>query len=367
MKYILMVFLFTGVLGMSGCGARSTSMGDLTTYDGVSREHPGDAHSLAEQTARELSRRYPPGHTSLALVSAPGSFSETLEAALRRQGFAVAGPQQSADVRVAYTLDAIQGEPTCYLQVKTSDGGRFGYVRELTNEPGLPVTEPPSVAPLPVEPVLESRPLPDMPVAATTPQTSKTMPPNTVHTTGTASRIAKRNGVPVADFCRWNNVKPRETLYAGHRVWLHEPPVAIPVAAPVPPTPAAAPISPALTPVAAAAPFPPEPSDETAAPSPVAATAEPLPQEDIHQGEIPASDWNIEPGGLRAQLNAWASRAGYQLVWKAGHDYDMESHAAFQGEFPEAVKKLFSGLQRAGYALRVTLYKGNNVMEVGDK
>lgn len=336
MKYILMVFLFAGVLGMSGCGARSTSMGDLTTYDGVSREHPGDAHSLAEQTARELSRRYPPGHTSLALVSAPGSFSETLEAALRRQGFAVAGPEQSADVRVAYTLDAIQGEPTCYLQVKTSDGGRFGYVRELTNEPGLPVTEPPSVAPLPVEPVLESRPLPDMPVAATTPQTSKTMPPNTVHTTGTASRIAKRNGVPVADFCRWNNVEPRETLYAGHRVWLHEPPVAIPVAAPVPP-------------------------------SPVAATAEPLPREDIHQGEIPTSEWNIEPGGLRAQLNAWASRAGYQLVWKAGHDYDMESHAAFQGEFPEAVKKLFSGLQRAGYALRVTLYKGNNVMEVGDK
>ena len=240
MKNIFMVFLFAVFLGINGCVARSTSVGGLTTYDGVSREHPGDARSLAEQAARELSRRYPPGHTSLSLLSAPGAFSEVLETALRRQGFAVAGPEQSADVRVSYTLDAIQGEPACYLQVKTSDGGSFGYVRELTNEPGMPVTEPPSAA-LP-EPALESRPLPDAPAiqaAAPAPdmsQSSETIPPNTVHTKGRASRIAKRNGVPVADFCRWNGVSPDETLYAGHRVWLHEPPVAAtPAVASAPP------------------------------------------------------------------------------------------------------------------------------------
>ena len=32
----------------------------------------------------------------------------------------------------------------------------------------------------------------------------------------------------------------------------------------------------------------------------------------------------------------------------------------------EAVKDLFTGLQRGGHALRVTIYQGNNVVEVAE-
>lgn len=80
----------------------------------------------------------------------------------------------------------------------------------------------------------------------------------------------------------------------------------------------------------------------------------------------PEPSWNVSPGSLHSQLGHWAMRAHYQLIWKAQHDFDLEARADFEGDFETAIKQLFAGLHRSGHALRVTLYRGNNVLEVAE-
>ncbi|WP_129349088.1 toxin co-regulated pilus biosynthesis Q family protein [Solidesulfovibrio carbinolicus] len=80
----------------------------------------------------------------------------------------------------------------------------------------------------------------------------------------------------------------------------------------------------------------------------------------------PEPGWNVSPGSLHSQLGHWAMRAHYQLIWKAQHDFDLEARADFEGDFETAIKQLFAGLHRSGHALRVTLYRGNNVLEVAE-
>ena len=99
-------------------------------------------------------------------------------------------------------------------------------------------------------------------------------------------------------------------------------------------------------------PIPDTPETETVAPV--------TPRESFLSSE---SEWLITPGSLRDQLNDWSSRAGYQLVWKVQDDLQMETHAAFRGAFIGAIQQLFTGLNRGGNHLRVTLY-ANNVLEV---
>ena len=80
----------------------------------------------------------------------------------------------------------------------------------------------------------------------------------------------------------------------------------------------------------------------------------------------PAPSWDVAPGSLHSQLEHWAMRAHYQLIWKAQHDFELEARAGFEGDFETAIKQLFAGLHRSGHALRVTLYRGNNVLEVAE-
>lgn len=401
MKRILGIVLCFLVLTAGACtwrGAGSGSGGGMTAYDGVSDRHPGDAQALAQSTAQALALRYPPGHTSLALVSAPGEFGQALENSLRQRGFTVLDGEQAAAVRIAYVLDEIQGEARCYLQVKTSDGGTFGLVRELTNDPGVPVTEPPTPVDdaVPAVPALAERQLPEaapLPDATAVARPAQDLPPHTVRASATAAQIARRNKVSVKDFCRWNQVAAGDALPAGYRVHLKEPQAraaspdaatALPVAAQAvsPPVPATVPPlrpvtavrlphhEPETTPLSAE-PVPALPDTPPAANATAQAVSLPVASETPAVGTAlpladaaPADTWAITPGALRAQLGVWAARGGYQLIWKAEHDYDMEAHANFRGDFLEAVKQLFSGLQRVGYPLRVTIYKSNNVMEV---
>lgn len=419
MKNIFILFMLSIMLASYGCAFRAQhNAGGMTAYDGVSNRHRGDAQALAESTAQTLALRYPPGHTSISLVSSPGVFAQALENSLRQKGFVVLPGEQSAAVRVAYILDEIQGEARCYLQVKTSDGGSFGFVRDLTNDPGTPITEPPTVyASAPQEVSIPERPLPmssSLPVASTSELAAQaTLPPYTVRSTATAAKIAKRNKVPVADFCRWNDVEnPQNVLHAGHRVYLKEPPagltpIASTIPAPVdkpenpltsqssPPThlplpepvslPSRAQTSPALTlekpkssepvpyisvpvtlPVASTVPahMPPAPS-VTPVVTPVIAA--PLPEPMPAALPEPKPQWEISKGGmLRNLMEGWAAVAGYNLIWNAQHDYEMQSSATFGGDFIDAVKNFFAALQANGLALRVTIYQGNKVMEVSE-
>ena len=418
MKRLLVLAFLTG-MSLTGCLAGQKT-GSLDT---LSADHAGDARALAELAATELTERHAPAHTALRLDRAPGAFGETLEAELRRAGFALV---PDGGLGISYKLDVLrdQGKPLGYVQVSGTDGQLFSISRKLSDAP-VTYTEPPSAqAP---SSTLEDRPLPD-PVAspgvdpagqaalAEGPAKADTISPSEagkvrtvpVSRTATAAAVARRSGVPVDDFCRWNNVGPNAMLIEGYQVYLSEPPAGtIPVAAenPVPASttlpahtsaklslPSAAPqkvetktIS--YTPVAApvAPPAPPAPVAEgphvSPMPSPVpastpsgdtAAVPASLPADaEVVSVSNPAGmgvrSWEIVKGEmLKAQLERWASDAGYTLIWSAHNDYEMQSDAAFNGPFQAAVKAFFGALQSNGHALRVTIYEGNNVMEVSE-
>ncbi|WP_243545445.1 TcpQ domain-containing protein [Pseudodesulfovibrio tunisiensis] len=78
----------------------------------------------------------------------------------------------------------------------------------------------------------------------------------------------------------------------------------------------------------------------------------------------PAEEWRIKPGSLRYQLAAWCGRAGYQLVWKAEHDFTMQVNAIFRDSFTGASQRLFSRMHQTGVGLRATIYQNNRVLEV---
>lgn len=399
------------LLCASGCVMHKSGPG---SFDGLSETYAADAQAFAAQTAEELSRRHAPAHTSVALDRAPGVFGDVLEQKLRADGFALG----SSGLGVSYRLDTLETDGTPmlgYVQVACSDGQIFSFTREVFKG-----TEPPFSAPVQEDHPLESRPLPERAPMATAPDQAsaaamlaatpsvKVYP---VRRTATAAVVARRSGVPVKDFCRWNQVAPTTTLAKGSPVYLSEPPAGtIPVASTVPapadvpegqpapqavtPAPMPEPISlpshaqtsPALTlekpkvnapvpytpvavnmptaspetvtPVAepAVAPAPSAPTVSSAPPTPVAATAiEAVPVWEIHKGEM-----------LRGLMEGWAAIAGYSLIWNAQNDYEMRSSATFSGVFVDAVKNFFAALQANGLALRVTIYQGNKVMEVSE-
>ena len=395
----------------SGCVMHKSGPG---SFDGLSETYAADAQAFATQTAEELSRRHAPAHTSVALDRAPGVFGDVLEQKLRADGFALG----SSGLGVSYRLDTLETDGTPmrgYVQVACSDGQIFSFTREVFKG-----TEPPFSTPVPEEHPLETRPLPERAPMATAPDqaSAAAMPAATpsvkvypVRRTATAAVVARRSGVPVKDFCRWNQVAPTTTLAKGSPVYLSEPPAGtIPVASTVPapadvpegqpaplavtPAPMPEPVSlpsraqtsPTLTlgkpkpsepvayapvavnmptappetvtPVAepAVAPAPSAPPVSSAPPTPVAATAiEAVPVWEIHKGEM-----------LRALMEGWAAIAGYSLIWNAQNDYEMRSSANFSGVFVDAVKNFFAALQANGLALRVTIYQGNKVMEVSE-
>ena len=77
--------------------------------------------------------------------------------------------------------------------------------------------------------------------------------------------------------------------------------------------------------------------------------------------------WEIVQGRmLRDQLGDWATQAGFSLVWNARNDYELQSSATFRGDFVAAIREFFAALASNGLALRVTIYQGNNVMEVSE-
>lgn len=111
------------------------------------------------------------------------------------------------------------------------------------------------------------------------------------------------------------------------------------------------------------------PSAEAAVP--VIPASKSLPSDaEIIPADNPAEEarsWEIIKGEmLKAQLERWATDAGYSLIWSAHNDYEMQSDSSFTGSFQAAVKAFFGALQSGGHALRVTIYEGNKVMEVSE-
>lgn len=340
------------------------------SFDALGAAHAADARSLAAQTADELSARHAPAHTPLALHRAPGLFGEALEAELRSRGFALTDSGSPLGVR--YTVDLVRnnGEPSlAYVQVSCTDNRFFSFTRPL----GQPKSE---ASQAPAERVPENLPAPE---SAPTPgqavePAAKTRP---VRATATAGVIARRNGVPVGAFCRWNRVDADAMLEKGRPVYLAEPSARPVVAEPAvlsEKTPHA-PLSPSVpaSPLEKPAPVAPTPRSS----SPLSTSATPPVQTALADlsGTLAAESknvvtspiWEVGKGRmLREQMADWAARADYSLVWNAQNDYELRGSATFRGEFVDAVKTFFAALQANGLALRVTIYQGNRVMEVSE-
>ena len=442
-------FLTIALMGLllPGCMAAKQ---ETASFDALSERYASDAEALAVSAAREISDR----HTSYVPISvdaAPGAFGAALERELRNNGMTLV--DSGGGVRLSYKLNVTQqdGKPLGYAEISSSDGKLLCFTRNLgeMRYTAAPSSEASSSS-------LESRPLPDPTVSTaktdspiigggrpvesekaesavpSEPVAVAESPVKTVAVTksGTAATVARRYGVPVKDFCRWNNVGAGATLITGYQVYLSEPPAGtIPVAAenPVPagvaagtpeaslpaPVPASTtlpahtsaklslpsaapqktetisytpPVSSAPVAAPVTPPAPPAPVAEGPRVSPVSSpvptstpsgdTASAVPASLPADAEIiPVSNpagmgvrsWEIVKGEmLKAQLERWASDAGYTLIWSAHNDYEMQSAATFNGSFQAAVKAFFGALQSGGHALRVTIFEGNNVMEVSE-
>ena len=418
--------LVTGVclLLLTGCAAfpfhGSREVSGVQTADALSETWPADAERFASQAALELSRRYPAGQTGLSLVTVPGQFGTSLEDQLRGHGFAIFPSDSSSGLRIGYVLDEIIGEitPTGYLQIRTSDGTAFSMIRKLMGGlpsttaapaasvsapeepvPGTPVVTPPARTPEPA-PAVKEVPLPE------TPQTPVPQTP-TAHKEKTSgdSRMmpiitAVRTVIPV----KWQysiqgtELRQKQVPYPQNVPWRKalmdiatatDSTVDINAKAKlVTFTPKGMSSAPALA--NSAAPSQPESPVVATALADAAATSKSAPATTntpetpatpkVEATSIPASpavtivaepvslpEWHLSQGSLRTQLDVWASRASWQLIWNADTDLDMQASASFRGNFVAAVTQLFEGLHAAGFPLRATFYPSNNVLEVSDR
>ena len=412
------LLLLTGCAGFPFHGSREVS--GVQTADALSETWPADAERFASQAALELSRRYPAGQTGLSLVTVPGQFGTSLEDQLRGHGFAIFPSDSSSGLRIGYVLDEIIGEitPTGYLQIRTSDGTAFSMIRKLMGGlpsttaapaasvsapeepvPGTPVVTPPARTPEPA-PAVKEVPLPEAPQTPV-PQTP------TAHKEKTSgdSRMmpiitAVRTVIPV----KWQysiqgtELRQKQVPYPKNIPWRKalmdmatatDSTVDINAKARlVTFTPKGTPSAPALA--NSAAPSQPESPLVATALADAAATSKSAPATTntpappatpkVEATSIPASpavtivaepvslpDWHLSQGSLRTQLDVWASRASWQLIWNADTDLDMQASASFRGNFVAAVTQLFEGLHAAGFPLRATFYPPNNVLEVSDR
>ena len=423
--------LVTGVclLLLTGCAAfpfhGSREVAGVRTADALSETWPADAERFASQAALELSRRYPAGQTGLSLVTVPGQFGTSLENQLRGHGFAIFPSDSSSGLRIGYVLDEIIGEitPTGYLQIRTSDGTAFSMIRKLMGGlpsttaapaasvsapeepvPGTPVVTPPAHTPEPA-PAVKEAPLPEVP------QTPVPQAP-TPHKEELSKASGDSRMMPIITAVR--TVLPVKWQYSIQGTELRQKQVPYPKNIPwrkalmdmatatdstvdinakarlVTFTPKGTPSAPATTQSAVAAPVSSESPVVATALADAAATSKSAPATTntpappatpkVEATSIPASpavtivaepvslpEWHLSQGSLRTQLDVWASRASWQLIWNADTDLDMQASASFRGNFVAAVTQLFEGLHAAGFPLRATFYPPNNVLEVSDR
>ena len=421
--------LVTGVclLLLTGCAAfpfhGSREVSGVQTADALSETWPADAERFASQAALELSRRYPAGQTGLSLVTVPGQFGTSLEDQLRGHGFAIFPSDSSSGVKIGYVLDEIIGEitPTGYLQIRTSDGTAFSMIRKLMGGlpsttaapaasvsapeepvPGTPVVTPPAHTPEPA-PAVKEAPLPEVPQTPV-PQTPTPHKEEPSRASGDSRMMpiitAVRTVIPV----KWQysiqgtELRQKQVPYPQNVPWRKalmdiatatDSTVDINAKARlVTFTPKGTPSAPALA--NSTAPSQPESPLVATALADAAATSKSAPATTntpetpatpkVEATSIPASpavtivaepvslpEWRLSQGSLRTQLDVWANRASWQLIWNADTDLDMQSRATFRGNFIAAVTQLFEGLHAAGFPLRATFYPSNNVLEVSDR
>lgn len=75
--------------------------------------------------------------------------------------------------------------------------------------------------------------------------------------------------------------------------------------------------------------------------------------------------WCAMPGEtLRAVVSTWARRAGYECLWSASYDYPVHASLQFQGDFIQALSRLFDGYQNVPRPFTVDVYQEQKLVHV---
>lgn len=81
------------------------------------------------------------------------------------------------------------------------------------------------------------------------------------------------------------------------------------------------------------------------------------------QNEI--RSWVVASGQtLRAVLESWCTKEGWDLVWTTPREYPIEASAVFKGRFVDVASALVRNFERAAPAPYAKFYKGNRVLVV---
>lgn len=381
------IFLSCLALALSACTARNDQINDIQPL------YAAEAAYLGDETAHELSRRYPPAQTTLQLSCSTSYYCESLENTLRGLGFAVyddsTGVQHNA-ISVVPLAGVLPEEGLSYAEVRTSDGRYFTLMRRLHSLPAKQSTPAPlalsnsdveSVVPDATSKALlttaktstsstaEAYSTPSLTKAplvvehsiteeTTTPKEEKNPQASTVkvHDAESAKSIVYITPEPVyARSSKQNDdAIVKETLEEIKGITANKGVVASSLVS------QKTKHSPAQKGDDATLAETMETGGSSITDASTLSPADTLPPSP--QALKPA--WQLMRGSLYGQLSKWTERAGYQLVWHPSSDLYMQSNARFEGTLAEATHALFMGLAQNGHAFSVTIYTSNNVLEV---
>jgi hypothetical protein len=378
-----------------GLGCATMAQPNPRAFDGVSGAYPNATRQLADDAAQGLGSAFSPG-TKFS-VNTETEFGQALDEALRRNGFSLA----AGGINVHYSVDLLQNasSPSGYVHLVLPDGASLSQIYNLSSEAVTPAGNMVKAG----LPDFELRPL-AIPPAAGASEASYTLEalPESL-TLGQAADVVftlKRDGQPVT-----GSLKPRfeghpsfpnlkttartldkngaiivkglrpgqaglahlrlvidKNAYAEAAVTVTKKQTFSETDLPATADPAI-PVLPSVPPKAVTSEKIPEPETTLPPPSPALRALEATHPPTVGPA-VQAEEWSIAPGLLRGQLENWSVKAGYQMVWKARHDFEMQSPAVFRDDFVGAVKRLFLGLHKHGNLLKATIYQDNRVLEV---
>lgn len=76
------------------------------------------------------------------------------------------------------------------------------------------------------------------------------------------------------------------------------------------------------------------------------------------------NNWTYTPNDkyISTTLSRWANQAGYQLIWRANNDFEVQSSGALTGGFKIAVNEVLKSFKNTEHPLQAQWYKNNVVV-----
>jgi len=129
----LLLSLCLSVLLSFGCASR----GSIGSFAGPLPEKNA-VSAIAADAVSIISELYPPGHTSLHVLTAKdadNSFALALDNGLRARGFTLAAADGGEAVTVAYILDRLEDKSAWYLHLRFADGKATARAYDAQGQP----------------------------------------------------------------------------------------------------------------------------------------------------------------------------------------------------------------------------------------